>query len=368
VATHTSTIAFEEQYNELVRQYRLRDRVAYNSPKQKLEPTDVIAVISQPEPEPAPTPEPAALGIPETIKAYPRLLNAFYTANLAPVGRVYKICRAFDQAGRGWLGLAELRSLVTDKRSPWHICGKRNLRGILRKGNGLAWHLADDRIYYRSPAKIMTSLGAGRLIGSPVLLPVKAALLSGIAAFKAHVPAAWHAGRRESNPISRESIRTAVGVPESTQRRYDKIAGVKSGKDNYVVGGEKTKESYQDAMYQHGHGVLTFTDHIGKMGAPGKEYLSWRIPNTFETPLQQTVKGRQKKINRAIDLVIYPERGNGNEIDRLYHQDGGSAAGAFNRNPNHNHYWPLVTTLKRTAYKKPKLQGVGLWSVFEGQT
>ena len=302
---------------------------------------------------------------PKTVKSYPGLLLAFYAAGLSPVGLVYQIMRAIDQAGRGWLDPTELRSLLTDKRSPWHIYGRRNLRKILRRGDGLAWNLTDDRVFLRSPAKIMTSLGAGRLRGKPVSLPVKDALLSGIQAFKAYSLAAWHAGRavirddgtKEIRPISQRAISAATSIPESTQKVYSKKAGLSFKKSIVIAGSSADRD----------RNIFTFTDWLGKHGDQGKQYIAWRLPNVYESQLEQTVKGRQKKINRDIDLVTILERGNGGSGDRLYYQDSGGAGSVFNQDPEHDRYWPMVSTLTRTAYKKPRLEAVGLFDVFQGE-
>jgi len=351
----------------LLDQRRLEAGIHYDRPKLKTTAAQVVAVIQQPEPEPAPTPEPQEIKPPETVKAYPYLLTAFYKADLAPVGRVYHVIRAIDADGRGWLDLAQLRSMLTDKRSPWKICGKRNLRMIMRRGRGIAWDItANGRVRYKSPDKILIALGAGRLRGEPVKFPVKSGLLSGIARFKALIEEAWLAGRKENNPVSQKVIRELTGIPESTQRRYNKLNGV-TRRRNDAIGGPKTTESYHDAGSYHGN-CLTFIDYIGKMGAPGQKYVSWRMPNSYETQIEQTATGRQKKINKSIALVIIPERGKNDRVDKLYYPNGGEAGSAYNHNPEHDCYFPMVRTMTRTTANRAKLQEVRLWSVLPGQS
>ena len=315
----------------------------------------------------APTPEPAAPTIPKTVKAYPSLLTAFYKAELAPVGRVYQIMRAIDAGGRGWLDLAQLRTMLTDKKSPWHICGKRYFRMIMRRGNGVTWQLTDNgRVRYMAPGKILTALGAGRLQGKPVLLPVKAALLSSIQPFKAYILEAWHAGRREGNPISQHAIRAATAIPEATQRTYNKKNGVTCHR-NDAIGQRETKESKQGAAFKHGHNGQIFTDWVGKMGTEGARYLSWRMPNSYETHIQQTAKGRQKKINNSIVLVNKQARGKNESVGKLYYQDSGAAGSSYNRNPSHDCYWPEASAMTRTASNRAKVRTVKLWAVLPGQ-
>jgi len=356
---------------------RLEAGIHYDPPKPQPTAAEVVAVIQQPDPEPASTPEPQEIKPPETVKAYPYLLTAFYKADLAPVGRVYHVIRAIDHVNNvGWLDLAQLRSMLTDKRSPWRICGKRNLRMIMSRGRGIAWDItANGRVRYKSPDKILIALGAGRLRGKPVKFPVKSGLLSGIQAFKARILESWHAGRGKETPISQHATSKETGIPESSQRRYNNQKSEKTKKKlngvtrrrNDAIGGRKTIESYHAAGSYHGN-CLTFVDYIGKMGAPGQEYVSWRLPNSYETQIEQTATGRQKKINKSIALVIIPERGKNDRVDKLYYQNSGEAGSAYNCNPEHDCYFPMVTTMTRTTANKAKLQEVRLWSVLPGQS
>ncbi|RMG69449.1 MAG: hypothetical protein D6711_19305, partial [Chloroflexi bacterium] len=287
------------------------------------------------------SPAPRASQHPDTdrpaIKTYPTLNAAFYANNPA-AGRVWYLLRWLDPMGRGWLDLAEVKKRLTEG-SERVYCGRR-LRQILNKENGRLWDLtANGRIRYKSPAKVAAALDCGRFTGNPVDIPLHV-FLGGIKQVRAHFYASYHSGRKENNPISRRTLRELTGVPESTQRVYDKVAGV-TAVCNWSIE-NNTREHVENAAWKHGRGIFEFTDWQGKVGERGRKYLAVRLPNSYETTQAKSPKGRQKKINRAIDLVIKRARGIGSSVNRIYFPNGNAAVKAYNRNPEHDHYYKLA--------------------------
>jgi hypothetical protein len=303
--------------------------------------------------------------LPETVKAYPSVLVAIYRAGLATVGRVWKLAQAIDKGDdpdqqSGKVYLEKLRAILTDDDSPHRIFTWRRLRQIVDEGDGICWDhdKKDGRLFLYAPGRIMTILEAERLKGRPVELPT-AALLDGIQKTKAHFCTSFDSGRKEENPITREKKRELTGCPESTQRTYDEITGNKI-KRNFEIVGTYTPDLLHATAWQHG-GAFTFVDFQGKLGRERKKYVARRLPNSYAGAHVTAAKGRQKKINRAIDLVNPRERGNGRDVDRLYYQDAAAAAKAYDRDSSHDVFYTHSTALGRTAARPSKLQGVLLW-------
>lgn len=303
------------------------------------------------------------------VKAYPTLLIAAYKANLAPAARVYLLLQAVDQEGRGHIETAQARALLSGKSSSWRIVGDRQLRKILAQGAGIFWTRRDDRLWLHGPARIAQALDAGRLSGDPVLIPV-ASLLAGIGESKAAFYAAWHAGRKEHDkPISRmphpekehKSIQELTGVPKSTQRRYEQIAGIKQS-PQWQIEPYKNKAQEEAHAWAHGRASFKFVDHVGKAGARGARYLVKVIPNTYTAPLERAPRGRQRKANRRIDLVNTLARGNGPKICRRYYDSARAAQAAWSRDPYHDRLHKLTDSLTPWARVSPKLRAVGLWN------
>jgi hypothetical protein len=278
---------------------------------------------------------------PTTVKVYPPLLAAILDAGLAPEGRVYELLKARDDEGRGCLDIAEIRDLLTAKDSPWRICGRRRLRGILAKGDGIFWQrYTKDRLWLNGPARVAQALDCGRLYGLPAALPV-AALQAGLAETKAAFLASWHTGREDaegnSMPISQAMIRKMTGISEVTQRRHNKLAGVKT-QPNIAISDMPWRDNMADATYERGRGVFRLVDRRGKRGKRGRGLVAWHMPASYTSPYSQSPKGRLRKINRQIDLVISTTRGNSREVNRLYYLKGKAAVKAHSKQPDDDHY------------------------------
>ena len=245
----------------------------------------------------------------ETTKAYPTILTAFLKHELAAPGRIYLLLKAMDKDGRGWLYVNDVRQRLTRKASPWRVCGWRRLRQIFQQGRGVMWERdGNGRIWLYSPARIAQALDCGRLRGKPVLIPIPA-LLGGIQEARAHFYASFHSGRRRNNPISRETVTAVTGATDVTQRTYEKVAGVKT-QQNIAVGEPFSKETAETRSWRQGTAVFDFIDHNGRQGPAKRHYVAWQLPNSYTGCHQPATRGRQKKLNRQIDLVTQQARGN----------------------------------------------------------
>jgi len=336
--------------------------------------TPVVFPIETPIDEP-----PIWSSMPETVRAYPSLLAAAMRDGRAPEMRVYLMLKAFDQTGRGVVPVGDVITLLTDASSPYRVCGRRRLRGILADGEGVFWTRSKKTdakretyidIYLRSPARVAVVLSIGRMKGRPVLLPIDD-LTGGIQATRAAFLAAWHEGRADddgrANPISQATIEQMTGISAPSQWRYKVVAGIHARRNIAISPMAWRAEHRQDEAYRRG-GVFRFTDHKGRRGKRGRKYIAWAIPCTYTTNLSPAPKGRLQKINRAIDLVIdgKPKGTQGNDRDEvieLYHHDGARAAKLYDRNPEHDRYIYEGGMLTPDARRPAKMTGAGRWDV-----
>jgi hypothetical protein len=299
----------------------------------------------------------------ERVKTYPTINRAFlardphnHKRTLAAVGRLYYLLRAIDTQGAGKLALHEARELIT------HETGmtRRNLRGILRQGHGLTWRVADDCIYLSSPARVALALDCGSLRGRPVYIPI-ADLCEGIQQVRAAFFATYHGGRRETMPMTRQTIRALTGVPERTQQIYDRVAKT-AVKTNIASAGElATKENRQRRAWENGRASFVFTDYRGVNFRKGAAVMAWRLPNSYDAIYEQAPKGRQRKHNQKINLVIKRQQGNDSAIVKTYHPTARIAARFAADDPGHDHYYPTGRALRIDTSKPPKLAGADLW-------
>ncbi len=267
---------------------------------------------------PKPTVEPT-LQTATTIKLNPTLALAMLQAQAESAGRVWLLCRALDVHGRGWLSIEELRNQLTSKQSKWRICGWRRLRQILQQGEGLFWQRQSaDRLWLKSAKRVALGLKVDKLHGTPIALPI-ATLTKSIRSVRAHFYTSFHSNR-SATPISRQTLATVTGVAERTQRDYDRLANTVVT-SNIAIGARFSAENRQTESFAR-PAVFPFTDKLGKQGAINQRYIAWRLPNSYQSAHDQTIHGRQRKINRWLnshtDLV--KNRAQGNSGQTTYQQ------------------------------------------------
>jgi hypothetical protein len=287
----------------------------------------------------------------ETVKLYPDIGMAMLRQGITAPGRLWLLLRHLDQEGRGVLRVVNITHQLTPKTSKLHLCGKRQLRNLIKEGEGIFWTRNKEKLWLRSAAKVAHQLGVVRLTGSPVALPVTA-LLDGIGSFRAHLYAAFHSGRvkqsghgQQARPIARETLASISGVGASSQRTYEKQTGIQV-RANIALGQGLSKENQEAGAWQKGGALFELRDYCGQQGKQGKTYLAWQLPNSYIGKQQHQPKGRQKRINRELnDLVMKGMPGNVEEtsgsqrLEKVYHPNGKLAAMAHKRTPERDVYW-----------------------------
>jgi hypothetical protein len=277
-------------------------------------------------------------GRPASLKVYPGILLGMLERGLEAAGRVWLLLQYLDERGSGWIPVEQARQQLTGQESQLRICSWRNLRGLLQRGEGIFWQRDNaGRIWLRGAGKVAAIVESGRLQGRPVELPLMA-LLGGVGGVRAHFYASFHSGRKNSNPISRAKLAKLTHVPARTQRTYERAAGVRS-RPNLAVGEAYTKERMQERAWQHGRATFELADYRGH---PDQSYIAWRLPNSYSGCHAQRPKGRQRKINRQIDLVNSVAQGNGRPVCRLFYRNGAAAGKAYNRDKSRDAYWQAL--------------------------
>jgi hypothetical protein len=277
-------------------------------------------------------------------------------------GRIWLLLQLIDDNNCGWVPSDIAREQLTYQNSAFRLCGRRQLRKLLARGEGLFWKRAGGRIWLRSIAKVAASLDVYHLAGHPISLPTTI-LTQGIGAVRAHFYASFHSGRkRESNqtqssaqppvgaPISRAALQEISHVSRRTQRNYEKRSGVRR-RQNFAIGERHSIITEQQRAWHHGRAVFRFTDHAGRTGPKGTTYTAWQLPNIYCGPHPQQSKGRQKRINRELtDLFMKGMTGNGKDPvngrqagSRRFYDNGLLAASNYSRSPGKDVYWPTLS-------------------------
>lgn len=297
--------------------------------------------------------EPAAAGRPalDWVKLYPDIGLGMLRQEMAAPGRLWLLLRYLDTAGRGCLRIDNLETQLTSKTSSLRICGQRQLRNLLKAGQGVFWTRDKARVWLRSAAKVAATLQVEQLTGCPVALPVTA-LLDGIGAFRAQLYAAFHSGRlketpdgRRAMPIARDTMTQLSGVGRSSQRVYEDKVGI-AVQANFAVGEVVTEEKREKRAWQQGQALFELKDYLGQQGKKGKTYLAWQLPNSYHGQHRHRPRGRQKRINRELkDLVMQGMPGNSEatretrQVEKMYFPNGKLAAKVYGRDPKRELYW-----------------------------
>ena len=346
--------------NQLLDRYRRRDRVDYRSSLiLEAARADLQSKPLKTDENKSHLPVTAVSSCVDGVKHYPSIGLAALDQKLTNAYQVWLLVLYLEQQqnSHGKIDLADLRPLVKEKLG-WT---GRNLRYVLNRGNGRFWRRDDkDRLFRVGAARLASSLGLDRLAGAPVLLPLDV-LTAGRGEFNAHLYAAYHSGRREARPISQETLRGTVGIPERTQRRYCRVAKVKR-QPSFAVGGNVTKDNHQEQAWLHGRSCFIFVDSKGRQGRPGGRFVAWRLPNVYGRVHDRAARGRLRKNNRKIaDLVNIGTRGNSGGQVAIFHPNALLASRAYSRDHHHDHFWPA------TQQKRPSNRAV-FWHVLGGQS
>ncbi len=279
--------------------------------------------------------------------------------------RLYKILQTLDQGGRGWLANSFVGAALTRKESPRYIYGRRQLKNILQRGEGLFWQRAKSkgelRIRLVARAKVASQLLDGRLRGQEVSFPLQHLLGSGRgrqAAVNAALYTAVHAGqitrKEKAGPISRARLRDISGCSSYRQRRYEKHMGITIATHIHILG-RHSEYDLQRARRHQGLPAYKHTDYLGKINRHrrGADYIARRLPNSYGTPDTFSVihSRRQRTINRQLaGLCLMGSEGSGSDkYVRLFHENAVSAARAFKQQTTA--FCPLAGTAKTQLWR-----------------
>ena len=124
-----------------------------------------------------------------------------------------------------------------------------------------------------------------------------------------------------------------TGLTRINQWRLEQSSRLIDVQTNYELVTEKSNQAaVESALYTFGSACFDLTDHQGKHGQAGKQYLARQMPNTYTSTLTPANNGRRKKINRQLkDHVAIGARGERFERDfvRLYFDNSGEAIKAM---------------------------------------
>ncbi len=253
-----------------------------------------------------PTPKPT------TIDVIPDIATAILRHEQSSAGRIWHLLRALDPEGRGAFSIESVRDHICGKSSQWQCVGWRQLRNILRAGQGLFWARDKETVWLRSRVKVAAVLDVQRVGGHAVALPIDS-LLGGLGSYKAALYSTFHAGR-DIRPISRASLTKISSACASSQRNYEKTAAVKTTAQFAIL-----TQSEREARWEHGAHIFSISDKQGVAGRRYNRVLVRQLPNCFRTNLSIASTNQKKRLNRNLrDLLTKGATGNTQNTDTTH--------------------------------------------------
>ena len=234
----------------------------------------------------------------DKIKLFPDIARGMLRQEQTAAGRIWWLSRYLDREGKGWLRVVNLRHTLTSKQAPLRVCGWRQLRNLLRQGNGIFWTRDKTRIWLKSAANVAATLGIERLTGKPVSVPVKV-FISSIGHVRSHLYAAFHSGRTRDDQqklIARETLTELTGVGRCTQLTYESQAGL-SVQHNYAVGERYSPETAVKPRLASWSGHICITGQLRRAGGSQGEATS---PGNFPTVTVAVIRMHQRVDNDAL--------------------------------------------------------------------
>lgn len=236
-----------------------------------------------------------------SIRLHPDIGLGILRQKVAAPGRIWLLLRWIDQKGSGRIDIERARSLLCAENSALKVCGWRQMRSLLARGDGRFWQRHGGRIWLRSIPKVAHALDVTRLTGHPVELPLHA-LTSGIGQFRAHLYASFHSGRKQAQPISRTSLTRISQTSRRSQQHYERVTSVRKQK-NFALGANLRHERAQEQSWRQGTASFKWDDHKAIFGAQKEARLAWQLPNSYQGPHARRPRGRQRQFNRELAVL-----------------------------------------------------------------
>jgi hypothetical protein len=255
------------------------------------------------------------------VTVHASIAQAMLKTEQVAAGRIWLLARHLDQQGCGWVSITTLRTQFTKAGASHRVCGWRQMRNLLRRGNDIFWQRDAERIWLYSQARVADKLNVDRFSGGHTGLNV-ADLCGTVGKVRSKLYTIFHAGRADQ-PIARATIYDLTGCSENTQRAYEQRSAIEIRPNYAIVAPVYTQTDKHETAWQHGSATFLFTDHTGRHGRAKQQYIARQLPNSYHVAPDKPQKRKNRRLNRALqDLSLTGTMGNSKDHDsRRYFRD-----------------------------------------------
>ena len=227
------------------------------------------------------------------VKVYPDILLHAARKKNGGAGRLWFLAKYFNAGGCGSIPNKAFRQYVINdlkvKRGTYDVWLARALHiGIIQR--------QDKNLKLAGYAAAAVIVGCDH-IGRGEYLPLEKFIKKG---WLGYVWTTWIKSHKlEDRPISRRTMRELSGIPERSQRLYDKQAGTKI-QANYA----------KDTTRPGSQGMIEYINEFEQDKIKSKAFLNsgeitWRLPNSYKTKhIEEAPKGRLRRINNQLQDLL----------------------------------------------------------------
>ena len=268
----------------------------------------------------------------DDIEVNVSLLLAMTAARKVLAGRVWLLLWQLvnKQHGQQHIADSEVRQLLCNAESRYKLFGDRQWRKVRSRGNGAFWDVLDDgQLFIYGRKRVVKTLKIERF-GKQFVEVNPLQLLKKVSKVSALFLELFHAAHG-SNPISRAAIQEATGIHERTQRNYEQERRI-TPRRNIKILAPKNSAAAENAVYEHRFATFVLTDHQGKQGAVGDQYIACTLPNSYPSNEISTAKrSKQRRINTSANPLAMGQGAITQRYERRYFENGKAAAKCLNR-------------------------------------
>jgi hypothetical protein len=242
------------------------------------------------------------------VISYPSLYVSARKQRRGGTYETWIMLRSTPGVGKGWTSVSDALDWITGQFG----ISRKTAQGRLRSDDGTFWTVDHKhaRIWMRSVQSVWEAID-GTPLSAPQRIPISE--FQGTAKRRSQLHTAWLACRRQrdgrTKPMAHETIRRKTGISPTTQRRYQKMAGVTTHRNDRTL---PYRESPEEERL---HGVWTSEDGQALQ----------RMSNSYSVPdvIDRAGKWATRRANRTLPTMTH----GANSAARRYHY----SANAFNK-------------------------------------
>ena len=278
----------------------------------------------------------------EYIKTYPELSLAAIRRKKDKLIRVWYLMRHIDKEGSARVLKNDLRAFVKEQE----IISQETLRKTLLNGDNQLWNIKRTKkgITYRYRSLEKAAIFLNAVPTRAVMIPLSA--FSKLGRMRAQFYSSLFI--TITNPIARATICRVWGIKKTTQRRYQKVAGVK-----VIRNIAKEEIDPEEGWGETKEGSFVYYEN-------GKWLLIQDLPNSYRSNLKRAPRGMVTRVRKW----LWSLRDQGRESNHRRYFDRAKDALRSKRPANPAFFRDKRFNVKSNGWDQKRFHGRLVWGVY----